>query len=280
MPPRRAISGRSQQARQRFAEELRLLRTQRGESLRQLGDALGWDPSLFHKLEAGTTIGSPEVSEALDTHYGTTPLLLALWEVAAADPTQFREQYRRYMTLEKEATSLWQFAVSVIPGLLQTEAYARELLSAGGGQGNELEQQVEARMNRRMLLDSEREPRFRAILSEAVLRTPLSDPQAWREQLEYLLEMADQPRVTIQVLPSSIGLYGLVSTDVMFLRLPEGRTVAYTENAHRGELVQENGSVERLQLAYDAVRDVALTPAESRKLIVQTLEEVPCDEPT
>jgi hypothetical protein len=131
-----------------------------------------------------------------------------------------------------------------------------------------------------MLLDSAREPRFRSILSEAVLRTPLRDPKAWREQLEYLLEMADQPRVTLQVLPFSAGAHPLVSTDVMFLRLPEGRTVAYTENAHRGELVQENGSVERLQLAYDAVRDMALTPAESRKLIVQTLEEVPCDEST
>lgn len=132
MPQRRVITNRSQQPRQRFAEELRRLRVQRGISLRQLGERLGWDWSLFGKMEKGETIGSPEVAEALDKFYGTPGLLLALWELAAGDKTQFREQYRRYMDLEGTAVSLWHFAVSVLPGLLQTPGYAREVLTAGG----------------------------------------------------------------------------------------------------------------------------------------------------
>lgn len=83
MPQRRVISGRSQEPRQRFAEELRILRTGSGTSLRQLGERLGWDWSLFGKMEKGETLGSPEVVQALDTHYGTPGLLLALWELAA-----------------------------------------------------------------------------------------------------------------------------------------------------------------------------------------------------
>ncbi|MFE2162640.1 helix-turn-helix domain-containing protein [Streptomyces lydicus] len=280
MPPRTAVTGRSQEPRRRFAEELRLLRTQHGESLRQLGTALGWDASLFGKLESGQTLGSPEVAEALDQHYGTPGLLLTLWELAAADPTQFKERYRRYMTLEAEAVSMWHYGVSTVHGLLQTASYARDLLSAGGLRGEDLTEQVEARIGRRALLDGDEAPRFRTILSEAVLRTPLAAPQEWKQQLEHLVDVAGRVHVTLHVLPQASGPHALVSTDVMFLRLPDGRTVAYTENAHRGELIEECSSVERLQRAYDAVRDLALSPAESRKFVMRMLEEVPCEPST
>jgi transcriptional regulator with XRE-family HTH domain len=175
MPTRRVVTGRSREPRARFAEELRRLRAERGVSLRQVGERLGWDWSLFGKMEKGETLGGPEVVEALDQYYGTPGLLLALWELATNDKTQFRERYRRYMALEAEATSLWHFAVSVLPGLLQTPGYAREVLAAGGLRGEELTQQVDARMGRRDLLDGEDAPPFRTILSEAVLRTPLRD---------------------------------------------------------------------------------------------------------
>ncbi|MFD5399388.1 helix-turn-helix domain-containing protein [Streptomyces sp. NPDC127097] len=280
MPPRRAVTGRSQEPRQRYAEELRLLRAQKGDSLRQLGDALGWDWSLFGKMESGQTIGGPEVAEALDQYYGTQRLLLTLWELAAGDPTQFRERYRRYMALEAEALSLWHYGVSTIHGLLQTPGYAHVLLTAGGIKGEELTRQVEARAGRRKLLAVEDAPPFRTILSEAVLRTPLDDAEQWRKQLEHLAQAAERRNIILQVLPQGSAPHGLVSTDVMFLRLPDGRTVAYTENAHRGELIEETSSVERLQRAYDAVRDLALSPAESRKFVTRMLEEVPCEPST
>ncbi|MET4656813.1 transcriptional regulator with XRE-family HTH domain [Streptomyces sp. PvP037] len=280
MPQRRVITGRSQEPRQRFAEELRTLRAGSGTSLRQLGERLGWDWSLFGKMEKGETLGSPEVVQALDTHYGTPGLLLALWELAAGDHTQFRERYRRYMALEAKAVSLWHFAVSVLPGLLQTPGYAREVLAAGGLKGKELEQQVEARMGRRELLEGEDAPPFRTILSEAVLRTPLRDVGEWRGQLEYLGEVAERPNVTVQVLELSAGLHGLLGVDVWYLLLPDGRTVAYTENGYWGELIEEAGPVVRLQKTYDAVRDLALTPAESRKFILRMLEEATCDPST
>ncbi|THA24044.1 XRE family transcriptional regulator [Streptomyces sp. RKND-216] len=280
MPQRRVITGRSQEPRQRFAQELRTLRAGNGTSLRALGERLGWDWSLFGKMEKGETLGSPEVVQALDTHYGTPGLLLALWEVAAGDHTQFRERYRRYMALESEAVSLWHFAVSVLPGLLQTPGYAREVLSAGGLKGKELEQQVDARMGRQELLEGEDAPPFRTILSEAVLRTPLRDVGEWRGQLEYLRDAAERPNVTVHVLMQSAGLHGLMSADMWYLLLPEGRTVAYTENGYQGELIEESGPVVRLQKTYDAVRDLALTPAESRKFILRMLEEATCDPST
>ncbi|WP_329148008.1 helix-turn-helix transcriptional regulator [Streptomyces sp. NBC_01456] len=277
MPPRRAITGRSQEPRQRFADELRLLRAKKGDTLRQLGDALGWDWSLFGKMESGQTIGSPEVAQALDHYYGLPDLLLTLWELAAGDPAQFKERYRRYMALEAEAVSLWHYAVSVLPGLLQTEGYAHALLSAGGIMGEELTRQVEARIGRRELLDGDDAPRFRAILSEAVLRTPLEDANEWQKQLEHLLDMGERRNVMIQVVRQEAGLHALTNTHTMFLRLPDGRTVAWVETGYSGELVQEAAATERLQLSYDLVRDLALSPVESRKFVKQMLEEVPCD---
>lgn len=280
MPPRRAVTGRSQEPRQRYAEELRLLRTQRGESLRQLGEALGWDASLFGKIESGATIGSPEVAEALDQHYGTQRLMLTLWELAAGDPTQFREQYRRYMLLEAEAVSLWHYSVSAPPGLLQTAGYAREALAVGWIKAAELDQQVEARIGRRQLLEGEDPPPFRVILSEAVLRTRLRDAGAWREQVEYLTEASERPNIILHVLPFSAGPHGLMNTTTKFLRLLDGRTVVYIENDERGELIEEYGRVELFQRTYDAVRDLALSPTESRKFILRMLEEVPCEPST
>ncbi|MGV9353458.1 helix-turn-helix domain-containing protein [Streptomyces misionensis] len=277
MPPRKVVTGRSQEPRRRYAEELRRLRLAKGLTLRELAALVGWDASLFGKLETGSSLGSPDVAEALDQFYGTPGLLLAMWEMAIGDPTAFKEKYRRYIALEAEAACLWHFGVSVLPGLLQTDAYAAEVLALGGYKGKELEEQVAARTGRRMLLAGDDAPPFRAIIAEAVLRTPLRDAAAWREQLEYLLEMSERRNITLQVLPSCAGLHGLVSTAVMFMRLQNGITVAYAENAYRGELVEESAAVEALQRAYDAMRDQALSPAESRKFILRMLEEVPCD---
>ncbi|MFI1500610.1 DUF5753 domain-containing protein [Streptomyces platensis] len=280
MPPRRAVTGRSQEPRQRYVEELRLLRAEKGDSLRQLGDVLGWDWSLFGKMEKGETLGGPEVAQALDQHYGTAGLLLTLWELAAGDPTQFRERYRRYMTLEAEAVSMWHYAVSALPGLLQTEAYAHDLLTAGGISGEELTRQVEARIGRCQLLDGDNAARFRSVLSEAVLRTPLEDAREWRKQLEHLLDVSERRNIVIQVVRQEAGLHALTNTHTMFLRLLDGRTVAWVETGYSGELIQETAAVERLQLSYDLVRDLALTPVASRKFIRQLLEEASCEPST
>ncbi|MFD5397533.1 helix-turn-helix transcriptional regulator [Streptomyces sp. NPDC127097] len=277
MPPRRAVTGRSQEPRQRYVEELRLLRAQKGDSLRQLGEALGWDWSLFGKMESGQTLGGPEVAQALDQYYGTAGLLLTLWELAAGDPTQFKERYRRFMALEAKAVGIQQYSPAVVPGLLQTETYAYRLLARGGlVPGADLEQQVEARMYRRRVLSDPGAPEFRAILDEAVLRRGLLDCAEWQEQLKHLTEVAEQPNVTLQILPFAAGLCELPNTDTALLRRPEGRTTGWVETGYDGQLVEENARVERLQFGYDRLRDHALSPRESAEFLLRLLEEVPC----
>ncbi|MEU3659140.1 helix-turn-helix transcriptional regulator [Streptomyces sp. NPDC032940] len=276
MPQRRAITGRSQEPRARFAEELRLLRNGRGVSLRGMAEAVGWDASQFGKMENGHTLGGPEIVEALDQYYGTGGMLLTLWELAVADPTQFKERYRRYMVLEAEAVSMWQYSPSIVPGLLQTPEYAAELLSQGGLTGVELDRQVAARMGRREPLLAEGGPQFRAILSETVLHSSLRSAAEWHAQLRHLIAMGERPNISVQVVPWAAGLHALTNTDAMFLR-GAGRLVAWVETGYSGELVQETTTVDQLQLRYDRVRDMALSPGESREFIERMLEEAPCE---
>ncbi|WP_149182004.1 helix-turn-helix transcriptional regulator [Streptomyces sp. TRM49041] len=277
MGTNRMVTGRSQEPRRRFAEELRSLRDQRGDSLRKLGEALGWDWSLFGKMERGQTLGSADVVEALDQYYGTPGFLLALWELAVGDTSRFVEQYRRFMALEAEATSIQLYAPSVVPGLLQTREYARTMFElAGVLEEEQIDQQVDARISRRDVLLGEAAPHFRAVLDETVLRRPLLGAGAWREQLKHLIAMAAQRNVAVQVLPFSAGLCELNNTETWLLRLPEGRTVAWVETGYKGELVQECTGVELLQRGYDRLRDHALSPRESTEFVQRVLEEVPC----
>ncbi|MBZ6134450.1 helix-turn-helix domain-containing protein [Streptomyces olivaceus] len=279
MPQRRAITGRSQEPRARFAEELRLLRHARGASLRGVAEVVGWDASQFGKMENGHTLGGPEIVEALDQYYGTGGMLLTLWELAVADPTQFKERYRRYMVLEAEAVSMWQYSPSIVPGLLQTPEYAAELLRQGGQTGVELDKQVAARMGRRERLLAEGGPQFRAILSETVLHSALRSTAEWRAQLRHLLVMGERPNLCIQVVPWAVGLHALTNTDAMFLH-GAARIVAWVETGYSGELVQETTAVDQLQLRYDRVRDTALSPGASREFIDRMLEEAPCEPST
>ncbi|NEC89561.1 helix-turn-helix transcriptional regulator [Streptomyces sp. SID12501] len=277
MSQRRTVTSRSQEPRARFAEELKALREKSGDSLRQLSEKVGWDFSLFGKMENGHTLGSADVVQALDQYFGADTFLVTLWELALGDQAQYKDQYRTFFQLEAEALSMWHFGLNSVPGVLQTREYATEVLAAGGMQGEELARHVEARLNRGAMLLAEDAPRFRTILYESVLRLMLRDEKVWRQQLEHLLTMSRRPNVTVQVLPFSVGPFGMMNTEAMFLQPADGRSVAYTENDLHGEVIVEGSQIERLQSAYDAMRDLALSPVESRRFIGEMLEEAQCD---
>lgn len=280
MPPRRTASDRSQSARARYAQELAFLRSEKGVSLRALGDAVRADHTHLSHMEHGRSIGGPELARMLDEYYGTTHLTI-LWEAAARDPSRFREQYQTYMTLESQALGLQQYAPSVMPGLLQTEPYAQTLLQAAGPvDADALSEDVAARMGRQDLLSrTDDRPDFRAILDEAVLRRPLADLKEWQGQLAHLCQVAELPNVTLQVVLSSVGLHGLTNTDTTFLWLSDGRTVAYVETGYSGSMVEDARNVDRLRRSYDHLRDLALSPRKSCDVITKYMEEAPCEPP-
>ncbi|WP_018385105.1 helix-turn-helix domain-containing protein [Wenjunlia vitaminophila] len=259
-----------------FAAELARLRTDSGRSLRELADEVGWDHTHLHNVERGKSLGGPELVEALDTVYGTSPLLVRLWELAQQGAT-FRDKYKRYMQLEAEATGIEQYAGSYFPGLLQTEAYARALLWSTPHRAEhepELEEQLTARLGRQALLTGGSPPFLRTILDEAVLRRSLPHAEAWREQLTHLTEMSALPHVTVQVLPFAAGPHDLLGGSLTLVRRRDGRTAAWLESSKSGELVADAEEAEqRFRLSYDALRDMALSPRESVAFIEHLVKE-------
>ncbi|WP_330174710.1 helix-turn-helix domain-containing protein [Streptomyces sp. NBC_01498] len=259
-----------------LAKELARLREESGMSLAELGEATTYDRAYLHKLETGARIGSPEVIAALEAVYGTAGHLMMLWQLAREDA--FADKYKRFMQLESKATVQYAYSAGAIHGLLQTEGYAREVFEAARPRDeHDLTEEIAARLGRQELLRRENAPHFRTVLDESVLRRKTRDPEEWGRQLEHLLEASRLPNVTLQVLPFSAGPHGLLGTSVTVLWLPDGKAVAYTEDAHAGKLIEDPSEVEKLRLSYDLLRDLALSPRDSVAFIERLLEEnKPC----
>ncbi|WP_406139073.1 helix-turn-helix domain-containing protein [Streptomyces sp. NBC_01089] len=252
---------------------LRYLREKAGKSLSELAAETRYDKSYLYRLEVSQRLSKLAVMEDLDRHYGTGGLLVQLWKVARREA--FKDRYKEFMRLENSACVMWMYQLAV-PGLLQTEDYAREVLSAA--QTNEggaelVEEQVAARMSRQDILHRTPTPHVRVILDEVALRRRSSDPKVWGEQLEHLLEVAQLPSVVVQVLPFSAGVHGLMGSHLSVLWQPDGSSVAYVEGNGFGELIDDPDKVTSYRLAYDRIRDLALSPSDSMTFIRGVLEE-------
>ncbi|MFF7868818.1 helix-turn-helix domain-containing protein [Streptomyces qaidamensis] len=255
---------------------LRFLREQAGKSLGQLSEETGYDKSYLSRLEKGERLSKRAVMEDLDSYYGCGDLLVREWREARREV--IKDKYKGFMDLEATAQIMWMFQLRV-PGLLQTEDYARAVLSGlsgaqtTAGNGEEVEEQVAARMGRQELLYRESAPDVRVILDEVALRRPVPEAKVWAEQLSHLLDAAELPNVAIQVLPFAAGVHDLMDSHLWLFWQRAGDPVAWTEGNGFGELITEADKVLRFRLSYDRVRDAALTPVESTAFIKRLQEE-------
>ncbi|PJJ03062.1 helix-turn-helix protein [Streptomyces sp. 2333.5] len=255
-----------------LACELRRLRESSGRSLAQLADEANYDRTYLHRLETGERLSKLPVMKVLDRTYGTGELLVNLWGLARLDA--FKDKYRLFMQLEANATIIHKYTL-VVPGLLQTEDFARFVLSSGPAPitPEELEESVAARLGRQELLRRDPPPDVRIILDESVLRRPVPDPKLWHEQLVRIAEAGNAPTMTIQVMPFAAGVHALTGGPLSLLWMADGSAVAYLEGNKSGELIEEPGEIERYRLAYDRLRDAALSPRDSSAFIQQLVED-------
>lgn len=258
--------------RKMLARELTRLREQAGLTLAELSDRSKYDPSYLQRLEKGDRLGSLEAVTALDRLYGTGELLGNLWRLARRESKQ--SPFQGFRDLEAEATSIQQFSISNVPGLLQTAGYVEALLRAQGPISDELlADHVRERISRHELLTGSQPLNYRGLLDESVIRRKTQDPDVWTEQLERLISAAEQPNITLHVVPFAVGLHDLLNSSLQLLWLHSGRTVGYVESSWAGMLVEEIEDVEHLRLSYDRLRDAALSPTESLGLLRTALED-------
>ncbi|MER6122030.1 helix-turn-helix transcriptional regulator [Streptomyces sp. NPDC001795] len=252
---------------------LRYLREKAGKSLGQLAEETAYDKSYLHRLESGKRLSKMAVMEDLDRYFGSGDLLVSHWKVARLDA--FKDQYKRFMELEATARVMQKFTLGV-PGLLQTEDFAHEVLSGAQTTADAdelLEEQVAARLGRQYLLQQKPEPDVRIIIDEFAFRRPATRPKTWADQLLRLEAVAMWPNVVVHVLPFSVGAHHHMTGSLTLLWQKDGSAVAYKEGNGCSELVEDPDDVLRLRLSYDRLRDLALSPADSLAFIRRELEE-------
>ncbi|MFH8482889.1 helix-turn-helix domain-containing protein [Streptomyces sp. NPDC018055] len=218
--------------RRKLGEELRSLRHASGLTSRDTARLLGWHQSKVSRIETGASGVSPgDVTRLLDVYAVRDTQLRALLEVLAGSAGgggsgwwhAYRglipPQYRDFISLESQASTVRTLETSVVPGLLQTAGYARAVTRASleGLPPDDLDSLVEVRLTRQRVLRAKPPLRFTAVLDEAVLHREVGGPEVMRDQLHHLNQVAQLPHVELQLLPFSIGGYvGLTSPFVIF----------------------------------------------------------------
>ena len=256
-----------------FGRTLRYLRTKAGKSFGDVAEDTGYDRSHLCHLESGLVLCKRHTVEDLESYYGTGDLLITLWKLARRDV--YKDRYKEFMRREAAATVMQIFSPGV-PGLLQTEDFARVVMSPRWPDldGSEAaEEQVVGRMARQELLTRASPPEVRFIIDESALRRPVPDARIWSDQLDRLIEVTSYPSVVIQVLPFSVGVHPQMGGSLWLLWPAKGSPVAYTEGVACGELHDETEVVARYRRFYDRLRDRALSPEDSVAFITRMLEE-------
>jgi transcriptional regulator with XRE-family HTH domain len=275
--------------RRRLGTELRKLRESNGFKLEEVAAQLGVAPSTLSRIETGK---APTKSAYLNQ-------MLEMYGVLEQSQRQVlvdmaREGHRKgwwaayddvlpsgfdiYVGLEAEGAAVRTYEISVVPGLLQTPDYARavlrEIFPRHGAE--QIDRQVDLRMERQRRLEDESPLELWAILDEAVVRRPVGGKQVMRRQLDHLLDMALRPGITMQVLPFDCGAHAGHQGPFSILEFPNraDSEVAYVESVAGILYLEKDREVRARVEAFDRLRAAALAPAASIDLIAQVAQEL------
>ena len=253
-----------------FGAEVKRLREARGWSQDVLGDKLSYSGQLVGLVENAKRTPSREFAENCDELFGTGGLLMRIWPLVLTHSVP--AWFRGYVELEATASRIETFECQNVPGLLQTESCARAMISAYWPL-TDVEQKVSARLERQRRVLSATGPTVWVVMDEAVLRRPIGDPDALREQLKHLADVALSRRIVLQVLPFSVGVHGCTDGNMTLLGFTEGRDVVYADSLGAGRLIEQPEEVENCRYRYNLVRAAALSPEASVGLITVAMEE-------
>jgi transcriptional regulator with XRE-family HTH domain len=274
--------------RRRLAAELRRLREALGLTIDHVARELEMHPTTLSRIETGRRGILPRDLKPILAAYEITAdrqeelLTLARqarqrgWWQSYGDVLP--SEYSTLIGLEAEASEIRTYEHQLIPGLLQTEDYARAIIRAfrPSDPDEEIDRRVKVRMERQSRLSSDPALSLWVVLDEAVLRRPVSGPEAMRRQLQRLIEMADRPGITLQVLPFSAGEHPGMTSSFVILRFPEPSDpdVVYVENFTSGLYVEEQEEIDRYTLICSHLGAMALSPRESVRLIARVAAEL------
>lgn len=270
-----------------LATELRRLRKSARVTLEDAAKHLDLTHSTLSRVETGQATIRPPYVESLLRLYGVPEsereLLVQLarearqrgwWE---SYDTVLLEQYSAYIGFETEASSIRNYEPQTVPGLLQTEQYARALTRAQlpDVTAREVDDRVAVRLERQTHLKGADSARLWTVIAEPALHYMVGGSEVMREQLLRLLDVSSQPNVNIQVLPFSAGAHAGMAGPFVILGYENYPDVVYLENMTSSLYLEKEPQVEIYTRAYEHLRAVALSPEETRKMIAKAAEELP-----
>jgi transcriptional regulator with XRE-family HTH domain len=271
--------------RRRLASELRRLREAAGLTIDEVGDKLECSASKISRIETGHVGVTPrDVRDMLELYPIDADQREALVQLAReARKKGWWHAYNEVFTgsfvgLESDASSLHAHQALLVPGLLQTEDYTRAVHKAirPDQPDEEIERRVLARLARQNLLNDPQPPEYWAIIDEAVLHRVVGGPDIMRAQLNRLVDAAEMPHVTLQVVPFGAGAHAGMEGPFLILGFPEQADpdVVYVENTTTGSYLEEPSDVYRYTLMFDHLRASALNTSETMRMVKEAADRL------
>lgn len=254
-----------------YAYRIRKERERIGASQAEAAAAAHISRQLYGHYETMRRIPSLDASGRLDAFYGLPDTLTDLQPLVAKEVGTLAS-FLEFADQEEKADSIRTYQPLYIPGLFQTEEYAREMLSVGS-RADQLDRMMATRMARQEILTGEDPPSIVALLAERTLRETVGGADLMKRQLARMLELADHPTMDIQVVPAAARSY--VTCEFHLLGYAEGGDLVYLDAAGgQGQVIEATHLVHALGILFDRIRASALNAEDSRDLIQAVMESL------
>lgn len=252
-----------------FGAVVQALREHAGLSRGELAVAVQYSRHTVESVELGRRMPDEAFVERAEEALGNTGALRRAARHLSRGEVGLAAWFRRWARLEREAVSLCTYECRLVPGLLQSEAYARAVFEGAIPlrTDEELEEQLTARMERQRMMRERPTVPFSFIVEEHVFRRRFGDVEAMRGLVDHVLERSAPRNVTLQVVPLDAGLHACLDGPVQVLETPEGRRLGYSEGQKNGRLISDPKQVSVLCHRYETLRSQALSPKDSRDLL-------------
>ncbi len=260
--------------------ELRDLRNRVGLPMTKVGDQMGWSVATVSRIETGQRGVSSEEVAALLVVYKVAPdereRLLALareadqpgwWETG--DP-RLPRQLTTLIRFEAETTRITDVSTILVPGLLQTPAYSREVMRAAGIPDADAETRVVTRQGRQAVLRGANPPHLTVFLDEAAVRRPIGDRSVMVEQMHRLVEEGRRENVSLRVLPFACGGHAALAGSFAVLEFAKAATIVHFEHKRAGLFLDRREDVDSFLYALNRLEGIALDPAGSLEFLANT----------
>ncbi|MFH8558544.1 Scr1 family TA system antitoxin-like transcriptional regulator [Streptomyces celluloflavus] len=254
-----------------FGAVVKVFRERAKLTQKQLAALVQFSPGTVASIEQGRRLPPPEFIDRAEKVLDAFGVLRAAAKHLARQPG-LAAWFRQWAGLEEQAISLYTYECRLIPGLLQTEAYARTLFENRIPllTDEEVETQVAARLERQNLLTERQNTAYSFIVDEHILRRATGGADAARELIDYLLERMTLRNVEFQVMPMDRGVHAGVDGPMQLLETPDNRWLGYCEGQENGQFITDPKTISTLHMRYAKLRSQALTPEDSRSLLKRT----------